>query len=1733
MSKARKYGAFAGVFTPSILTILGVIMYMRLGWVVGQAGLIGALGIIFVAHIISFSTGLSIASIATDKKIKIGGIYYMLSRSLGLPMGGAIGIALFIGTAFSISLYIIGFVESFLSVEVIRNFFHLGQSIQDYRIAGTVVIVTLVVIAFISTSLAIKTQFIILALIALSLVSIFVGFFINPVFVPEKVEMFPAMGNVKLQYVFGIFFPAATGFTAGVAMSGDLEDPKRNIPVGTLAAISVGLIVYIALAIGLAYRVDQRTLINDPEFLYKIVWSLHLLLLGVWGATLSSALGGILGGPRILQALSKDKITWSFLGKGYGKDNEPRIALITTFVLAELGILHGELNAIARIVTMFYLLSYGFINIAYSLENWASTDFRPSFKIPRFIGVIGASACLLVMLFLDLIPMLIALTIMLLIYWFLKRRELKLDFGDVWQSVWTSIIRLGLHRMNQKEIEERNWQPNIILFSGGTAKRPHLIEFGRFLVGKHGMLSNFDLIENQDEKLLFAKHEQSVADESESNKGFFLRRHSCNDIYQGMETIAKIYGFSGVEPNTVLMGWARGSRKPDRFVNMLKTLTDLDLNILLMDYDKNQGFGNKKLIDIWIKGRGNHPNLAVTLSKFILNTNHWRDANVRLIIVNMQNQESESLYRIAEKMLDMMRIQAEIRVLNNQIEKKPFYDLIRKESSMADIIFLGIPDIHSGDEQSFVEETSKLMQDIGTVVLLRASSHFQELDFGAQPRFIRKNSKINNQIELVIKENEIRAPISLPKNMQLAELIKSLINDFTNINTSYHEQYIVNILKHYNDLLHSFEDLINRSFDIIEENDSKTEEEEIKLWINKAQNHFLIRSRKIITEVQKDILEYQKEKLGDGIAFAIKAMDFQLENVEKFITVEYGLEDLQPHKNDDLSLRSFKFNQRLKVRTNKKPVNYQINIKKLIESHLPLSSYQGFYNVLSKWGLFHLQFVVEVQKMMKDMKHIFHVLEKQLEDKKFSQSFVQEKRKEANQLFSNLYAYSEESQKALYAFAVNQSIRIIDKINSDVSQVNANQIIKRPSKYKAKVRDLKASLQEIPELWAKNQNLLYNAAFIELMLSSFEVKLKKIIVETTEKIASNIDKTILQNLHDFSNYIAAYQNEVKKKPNAIFNPESLHLDFNRNSYDMIFKEIMNLTYKDIKLLISKFPEKVDILSDKTFSNFHDTQFGYTEKVQISASRLLDYLVQTEIIDPLQKIIEELPEKLFEIYSVIKDVTRLITFSTYQGDTSGNFELLDSAENILPFLAEQKEKIAQQINKASNYKNNIRQELYSRLNKTIDKFSLYSFEKIAVNLKQYIQKHETKKRISLISENLKKLRSYFNTKIGKLHYHQNEALLLAMKLNAQQLQSNTRVNDILNIVDQVRIKETLHDKLPFYYQQLFLRKHNYYSEFWFGRDKENAEAKKAMRRYKEGYHGGILITGTPNSGKTFLAQNICLKNYPDSNLFILNPPFESSTNPQVFKQYLQKVTGIYGNYAEIFNKIPSKSAIIIDDLELWWEKNENGFELVSTIMNLIDSYSSKCLFIVTVNSYSLALINRIKKIENHFLSIIECGPFSAQELQQIILFRHQSSGLKLKIDKREEENMRTQDYANLFSKYSIQSGGNIGVALQAWISNVVDFMDNTVISKTPKNIDFSALEHLETDIYILLIHFLLHKRMNIEKIARTTHMEHDELLQKISYMKRAGLIVEESSGVFEINTFLNIHIQQILVEKEML
>ena len=682
MAGQKKFGTFSGVLTPSLLTILGVIMYMRLGSVVGNAtGIFQVILIIVFAHLISITTGLSVSSIATDKKIDKGGIYYMLTRSLGLPIGGAIGLTIFIATAFSIALYLIGFSESIIPV-INEDWATGGISINKLRLFGSLALLVVLIIAYISTNFALKIQYVILGLIVLSLGSIFLGSS-KGLKVGSDIMESPSFATL-----FGLFFPAVTGFTAGVAMSGDLKNPKISIPWGTMLSISIGLSVYLILSVFIYYNIDSQFLKTNNNVLIEFGAVPFLVLCGVWGATLSSALGGILGGPRILQAMSLDNITPKFFAKESGSNKEPRNALFLTFFIAEIGILIGELNVIAELVAMFYMAAYLFINLSCFLEQWSSPDFRPKFKIPLWISLLGSIATLLLMIQLNLGATLVAVLFMLIFWFWLSKKDLVLGTGDVWLSVWNSVVKTGLKNIQKKTIHKRNWQPNILLFSGNTSNRPHLIEFGKNIIGRTGMVSNFDLIETKSAKVLFPKADQNLKDDLIKDDSIFHRKLYCQNIFKGIETIATTYGFSGVEPNTVLMGWAKNTKNPIWFGEMTQKLKDLDYNILYLDYDLKKGFGNYNKIDLWWTAFDKENELSLQLIKFLRSSALWKKASLNIYYVNSEKTNSKDIISRMKTIVDKKRMVADLKVINNFQDQKNINEYIKIKSHHADIILM-------------------------------------------------------------------------------------------------------------------------------------------------------------------------------------------------------------------------------------------------------------------------------------------------------------------------------------------------------------------------------------------------------------------------------------------------------------------------------------------------------------------------------------------------------------------------------------------------------------------------------------------------------------------------------------------------------------------------------------------------------------------------------------------------------------------------------------------------------------------------------------------------------------------------------------------------------------------------------------------------------------------------------------------------------------------------------------
>lgn len=710
-------GTFGGVFTPSILTILGVIMYLRFGWVVGNVGLIGTLLIVTISTAITFLTALSIAAIATDQRVRIGGAYYMISRSLGIESGGAIGIPLYIALAFSVALYTVGFAESVVGV----------FPSLDMTMVGIVTTIGVAALALISAKVAIRAQYFIMFGIALSLLSLAFG---SPI-EQSNIEMWGASNQNSEGFwvVFAVFFPAVTGIMAGVNMSGDLENPAKSIPRGTFYAIGVGYLVYMALPIILANRADALTLIEDPLIMRRMSYWGDAILIGVWGATLSSAVGSILGAPRVLQALARDGILprWlRWLGRGDGDDDSPRIGTILTLAVALVAVWFGDLNLIAPVLTMFFLTTYGVLNVAAGIEQLLkSPSFRPKFEVHWFFSLLGAVGCIAVMFLINALATGIAFLFVIIIYTWLQQREMKAAWGDVKNGIWMAITRAGLMRISAGQ-ESKTWRPHPLVLSGAPTKRWHLIELASSLTHNRGILTVATVLTSSN---ISAERRKRM----ENNIRDFLNKRSIQglvrvttapDAFKGGEQLIESYGLGSLVPNTVILGDSENEEYREKYCDMISHFHSQRRNVMVVHDNEENGYGDRKRIDIWWGGLKGNGGLMILLGYLLQSSRNWYGAEVRLKMV-VENEKAEedakqNLVRIVEKIRTGAK--PEIIVANG----RSFNEILHQSSKDADLVFLGMAE--PGEHfTTYYESLQQRLSGLPTTIMVLAA---EEISFG-------------------------------------------------------------------------------------------------------------------------------------------------------------------------------------------------------------------------------------------------------------------------------------------------------------------------------------------------------------------------------------------------------------------------------------------------------------------------------------------------------------------------------------------------------------------------------------------------------------------------------------------------------------------------------------------------------------------------------------------------------------------------------------------------------------------------------------------------------------------------------------------------------------------------------------------------------------------------------------------------------------------------------------------
>ncbi|KAG9349010.1 hypothetical protein JZ751_029328 [Albula glossodonta] len=391
------FGTWDGVFTTCMINIFGVVLFLRTGWLVGNTGVLLGMLLVSLVVLVALVTVMSGIGVCERCSVGGGGVYSMISTVLGGRVGGTLGLLYVFGQCVAGAMYITGFAESIAEVLSLSG-------VWAVRAVSVAVLLGLLGINLAGVKWIVRLQLLLLALLAVSTLDFVVGSFshLDPEhgFVGYSEELLqknslPGYTSGETFFtVFGVFFPAATGVMAGFNMSSDLQRPEHNIPVGTLAAVCTSWFLYLVFVFLLGAICTRDALRIDFLIAEKVSLVGFLFLLGLYISSLASCMGGLYGAPRILQCIAQERVipVLGFLGNGRGPNKTPVEAICLTSLITMAFVFIGQVNILAPIVTINFMLTYSVIDYSYfCVAMTYNLQVKERKPLPRKPSVHGTS----------------------------------------------------------------------------------------------------------------------------------------------------------------------------------------------------------------------------------------------------------------------------------------------------------------------------------------------------------------------------------------------------------------------------------------------------------------------------------------------------------------------------------------------------------------------------------------------------------------------------------------------------------------------------------------------------------------------------------------------------------------------------------------------------------------------------------------------------------------------------------------------------------------------------------------------------------------------------------------------------------------------------------------------------------------------------------------------------------------------------------------------------------------------------------------------------------------------------------------------------------------------------------------------------------------------------------------------------------------------------------------------
>ena len=643
----------------------------------------------------------------------------MISRSLGLELGGAIGIPLYLCRTLSITFYSFGLAEAIAMFlpELVISEKHLIQLLA----AGVVILITL--LSSRSASLVLKLQIPIFILVGLSLLALLAGISIEGFRQPDFRATYLTAPN-GFWYVFAVFFPAVTGFTAGIGLSGDLKNPQVAIPKGTMGAIITGIVIYLTIPIllSIAAGTNQESLANSGVEAWTTIalFGGILVLPALWGAILSSAIGSVLSGPRVLQALSKDGLAPKIFSQT-SKTGEPVKATLISGAIALLAVALGGLNTVAQFVSILFLTLYVMVNLSAVVENLVSDpSYRPTISVPWYISFAGAIGAILVMFLISPIACLVALALEALLYMYLRSTTLQKEWGDARAGMWFLLARYALVRHRPARHRKRNWRPTMLVFVNHVKKDMSLLRLASWFSYNTGIVTASHLVEGdlatygKDLPRMRNAMNRAVIKEKVTA---FSEVNVVEDFVQGAIHVGQANGIAGIKSNTVVFGWAKSEEQMIRILRISRALSKAGVSTVLARLNWRLEPGQPKDIHLWWSRRNRNGDLMLLFAHLLSLNEAWTGSSLTIhSIVPTENAKRQLEDQLKEQ-LPRQRINARVSVHLAASSDDTAPAIIHRYSRHATVTFLGLS-IPEENEHAYLQKMMEMSRELSTVIFI-------------------------------------------------------------------------------------------------------------------------------------------------------------------------------------------------------------------------------------------------------------------------------------------------------------------------------------------------------------------------------------------------------------------------------------------------------------------------------------------------------------------------------------------------------------------------------------------------------------------------------------------------------------------------------------------------------------------------------------------------------------------------------------------------------------------------------------------------------------------------------------------------------------------------------------------------------------------------------------------------------------------------------------------------------